>query len=243
MSQEETVEERAKTLIAEVASYICSQEGPLTVEIDDYNHVYFEFAVEGKGGRMSCRYEPNIAAAELLKIWQDIVDKAAPSDIPLEQKKSETQRSAYVSLILLLGYIRPRFDEALDDLFHESLTHTSLLIHELREAKCIAQGVPIPNGDGKGPQELFARKQAEAVKQRIGARGRGAKRSFNISYLRSVTRELGHNANEKTVAHRMGVSTKTLQNYAKAQGFPNWKALMKSLMNEKSDSQKTEIIS
>jgi hypothetical protein len=217
----------AKQLISEAAKQIADRVGPLEVVRDSDDTVYFNFTVEGKVGKVKCQYEPS--EEWLAEFMRKTADNPALAGASPEEIKHETRETSNLLLWIVLGFARPTFSEVMNDWYLESLAHTSSALHQIATATCEERGLSPPAGDGKGAQELVAKKLADTVKQRVGARGRGSKRSVEIAHARHAARQLGDKANEKSVAFRIGISSRTLRDLIKLENFPDWKSFMESL--------------
>ena len=230
MSDERTLSARARALTHDVALQLAAQDGPLDIHISPNGNVTFNFEVQGRGGKLSCQYQADDATENLLDLYERSTDKIAP-DMDDEQKKAESAHVAGATLWILLGFIRPRFGEALDDLFVESQVHAGCVLIKADQLVSEDQETTPDPAMARMTwvKEEFARKQSKAVKKRIGARGRGAHRSVEIANVRRTAKLLGSKANQKSVAHHLGVSSRTLSTLIKLEGFPTWKSFMTSL--------------
>lgn len=63
--------------------------------------------------------------------------------------------------------------------------------------------------------------------------GRGRKSKLTTSAVRRALKELGTQANQKTVAARLGFSTQALRDWGKSEGFRRWRDVEESLRKAK----------
>lgn len=231
MPDEHTISERAKILIRDVALRMAEQNGPFEIQISQDGNVSFVFSLEDERGKFTCQYEACAVTERLLELFDRINDPSLTSELTNDQRQAQTENGAGVTLWILLGFLRPRIAEALDDLFIESLIHAQRVIGEAQLVATEEQKKNFSSNDEVANNflKLFARKQAEAVKKRIGARGRGAQRSFDIANVRRIAMVLKDEANQGSVAFRLGLSSRALRDLIKAEGFSNWKDFMSSL--------------
>ena len=226
---------RVRSLIHKLALDMTAQAPqapPLDVQISQDGAVTFGFDVSNKGGKLTFRYQADAAAEVFLSLFDKVSNGFAP-DVEDEANKAEAEKCATVALWILLGFMRPRFSEALSDLLVESTVHAGRVVMESIQLANDEQGT-LKNDSLQemlNLREEFARKQSEAVKKRIGARGRGAVRSLHISNVRRTVQSLGDHANQKGVAFCLGISERTLRDLVKDAGFPRWRDFQSSVIS------------
>jgi hypothetical protein len=230
MSDERPLSARAGALTYDVALQLAAQDGPLDIRISTNGSVTFNFEVQGRGGKLTCQYQAEVAAENLLDLFERSSNKITPNADD-ELVRAEAAQAAGATLWILLGFIRPRFSEALDDLFIESQLHAGRVLTEAAQIVSERQETtPDPAmAIMDDLREKFVRDQVVTVKKRIGARGRGMQRSFNLANVRRTAKALGNEANQESIAFRLGVSTRALRDLVKLEGFPSWKSFMVSI--------------
>jgi hypothetical protein len=223
MTSSQVSNERVAELLTDIAKE-ASEVAPLLVKKETPEGVRYIFSVDTPmGGKLVGYYEPDITARFLLQHWDNVfaaLPKLNEEGVPKEQTAHDC---ALAVMALLLGQLGVGMGIALNDLVFRSLAQ---FFRGALEDVAAASDARVDKKSINAVLKMLLQARQDRDKGDLGIIGPGQASEITYADVYKAIDELGRNANQKTVAARIGKSERALREWLGRENLGSWKEFM-----------------